>query len=292
MTVVPRSWLPPRPRDSHKNDFGHVLVVGGAPGMSGAPRLAAVGALRGGAGLVTLAVPRSLEVIAAVGGPWEALTLALPESGGAVSAAAWPVVAAYARRRPLTALVVGPGLSVTAGSAAFVRRALAGPGLPVVLDADGLNALAGDKKYRPAVPVVATPHPGEAARLLGISAAAVQKDRPAAGRTLARRLGGVCVLKGHRTVISDGNRCVVNPTGNPAMATGGAGDVLAGLIAALIGQVAGPTPAERLWRAAVLGARLHGLAGDRAARRGGPITAGDLAEEIPAAFRRTFWVAV
>lgn len=288
MTAVPRSWLPPRPRDSHKNDFGHVLVIGGARGMSGAPRLAAAGALRGGAGLVTLAVPRSLELVAAVGGPWEALTLALPESGGAVAAAAWPVVAAYARRRPLTAAVVGPGLSVTAGSAAFVRRALRNFGLPVVLDADGLNVLAGDDKFRPAVPVVLTPHPGEAARLLGTSAAALQKNRPAAAQAVARRFGGVCVLKGHRTVISDGHRTAVNPTGNPGMATGGTGDVLAGLIGALIGQVAGPTPPERLWRAAVLGARLHGAAGDRAVRRGGPMTAGDLVDELPAAFRRTF----
>ncbi len=306
MNALPRSWLPRRRPDTNKNDYGHVLVIGGARGLTGAPRLAAAGALRGGAGLVTTAVPASLEIVAAVGGPWEALTLGLPEFRSVVGLRALARVRAYLKSRRITAIALGPGLSAESAAApsdkpgrlpsaaAFVRGLLKSCSIPVVLDADGLNAVARTGWPARLPPLILTPHPGEAARLLGMSPAAVQEDRKEAARKLAVLAGGVCVLKGHRTLVTDGRRWVVNLTGNPGMATGGSGDVLAGLIAALIPQVAGPNLKERLWRSAVIGVRLHGLAGDLATRRIGraPLAAGDLLDHLPAAFRRSFGAAV
>jgi NAD(P)H-hydrate epimerase len=159
---------------------------------------------------------------------------------------------------------------------------------PVVADADALNALAAAKRpSRRKAPWVITPHPGEAARLLKVSTAVVQKDRRAAVRALAAKFGAVAVLKGAKTLVDDGRSMVENKTGNPGMATGGMGDVLTGLIAALIGQVRGATAAERCFRAAALAVRLHGRAGDLAARDLGPvgITASDLLTRLPRAFQ-------
>jgi NAD(P)H-hydrate epimerase len=287
MKKPPSCWLLPRPAAAHKNDFGHVLVIGGSRGMLGAPRLAALGALRGGAGLVTLAVPESVEPLASAGGPWEALTLALPDRRGALTAAAVGPARRYLSERRVSAVALGPGLSLAGGAPAFVRRFLSSIGVPAVLDADGLNALAGNR-FAPRAPLILTPHPGEMARLLGVSREAVEKDRPAAARRAARRYGAVVALKGRGTVISDGERAWVNRTGNPGMATGGAGDVLAGLVAALIAQVEAEGLPERLWRATVLGVALHGLAGDLARDRLGEVSliAGDIAAALPSAFQK------
>lgn len=281
------SWWPPRRPNAHKGDFGHVLVVGGSRGLSGAPRLAALGALRGGAGLVTVAVPASLEPVVAAGGPWEAMTLGLPERAGGLSVAAVPRLLSFCKKRGVTAMAVGPGLGTAPETRRSVRNFLQRTTVPVVLDADGLNALAGGP-WPGRCPVILTPHPGEAARLWGRSVEEVQSQRLAAAASLARWARGICVLKGQGTVVSDGRRNGVNTSGTPAMASGGMGDLLTGLIAALISQVTGGPWEERLFRAAALGVRWHGLAGQAASLSGAPVTATDVAAALPAAFSSLF----
>jgi NAD(P)H-hydrate epimerase len=255
-------WLPgPRPRTAHKGRFGHVLVVGGQPGMVGAARLAAEAAARAGAGLVTVAThPQHAAVV----------NLDRPELMAAGVADGAELRALLDRA---TVVAVGPGL----GQGDWARALLAAiwdTGLPLVVDADALNLLARDPLRRE--DWILTPHPGEAARLLGTTSAAVQADRPAAVAELQSRYGGVAVLKGAGTLVHDGWRCWLSTVGNPGMASGGMGDVLTGVIAGLRAQ--GLAPAA----AAVAGVLVHGLAGDAAARAGGErgLLAGDLLPEI------------
>jgi ADP-dependent NAD(P)H-hydrate dehydratase / NAD(P)H-hydrate epimerase len=260
--------------------------------MTGAALLCATAALRSGAGLVTLGVPTGLQAAVAASAPWEVMTLPLPETrAGTFRSAAVSRVRDYIRDRKVTSLAIGPGLSVTHDTVALVRSLLRAVKEPMVLDADALNALAragglGGSR----APLVLTPHPGEAARLLGTSTDWVQARRSEACTRLARRTRAVCVLKGHRTLVSDGRRIFVNPTGNPGMASGGTGDVLSGLTAGLLAQVRAPDPQEQRLAAALIGVYVHGLAGDLAARRSTrlALTAGDVLAFLPEAFRRTF----
>ncbi len=277
------AYLAPRAPDAHKGDFGHALLVGGSPGKAGAVVLMARAAVRGGAGLVTAAVPE--PILGAVdGGSLESMTLALPASGegGLGSGAAVAVLAAAEGKR---AVALGPGLGLADETVAAVRRLARELTVPVVLDADALNALAGrlaELSDRPAETVL-TPHPGEMGRLLEVSTAQVQADRPAAARRAAELSGAVVVLKGHRTLIADpGGGVWVNPTGNPGMASGGSGDVLTGVVAALLAQ------GYEALAAAQLAVYLHGLAGDLAVADGAveALSAGDLIEALPRAFRR------
>ncbi|WP_049622988.1 bifunctional ADP-dependent NAD(P)H-hydrate dehydratase/NAD(P)H-hydrate epimerase [Frateuria defendens] len=241
--------LPPRARDAHKGDNGHVLAVGGDHGTAGAIRLCGEAALRAGAGLVSVAT-RPEQLVA--------LNSARPE------------LMAHAVNGPqalepllgrASVLAVGPGLGQGAWGHALWLTAL-DSGKPLVLDADGLNLLAREPR-RFEQPAVLTPHPGEAARLLGGSVTEVQADRFAAARALAARYGAVVVLKGAGSLIADPDgRLDVCPWGNPGMAAGGMGDLLTGIVAALLGQ--GCTP----WEAACLGVGLHARAGDAAAREG------------------------
>jgi NAD(P)H-hydrate epimerase len=257
---------PPRPDDSNKGTFGKVLIVAGHPGMSGAACLSGLGALRGGAGLVTVAVPRSISPIVASVEP-SYLTLPLPEDGdGRIGHdALGPLEAEIARQ---TALAIGPGLGQSSALAALVGRLFSTVKCPAVFDADALNALAAApgplsarKRQRDEVlPRVLTPHPGEFARLAGTDTATVQKNRGSLAVQFAAEHRLVLVLKGHRSVITDGRRVAINTTGNSGMATGGTGDVLTGLIAALLAQ------GMAAFEAAQLGAHLHGLAGDLAAK--------------------------
>jgi len=273
--------LPPRDPDTHKGTYGRVLVIGGAPGMSGAAALAARAALRGGAGLVTVAAPDSVSSIVA---SLVAEALVRPHASnaeGGLSSGARAGLQALAEAADV--LAVGPGIGTSEEAREVVREMVVEAAVPVVLDADGLNAFAGDAEALRAVapPLVLTPHPGEAGRLLGISTAAVQADRLAAVRGLAERAGAIVVLKGYRSLVCDSlGRIAVNPTGNPGMASGGSGDVLTGLIAALIGQGLDP------WVATRLGVFLHGEAGDIAARQVGEISliASDIIGALPAAF--------
>jgi ADP-dependent NAD(P)H-hydrate dehydratase len=278
VTALPR--LPPRADDGHKGTYGHVLIVAGSVGMSGAAILSAGGALRGGAGLVTVATPEPIQPIVAATQPC-ALTLGLPTNAeGRISAAAEqkliPVAANY------SVLAVGPGLGNGLGVTEVVTALLTLTDRPIVLDADGLNCLgAHHHAMRRGAPTVATPHPGEFARLIGATVKDVQAGREMKAFEFAREMGLVLVLKGHQSLVTDGRRLYRNTTGNSGMATGGSGDVLTGLIAALIAQ------GLDAFAAAQLGVHLHGLAGDFARDEIGDVSliASDLLTFLPRAFR-------
>ena len=272
--------LPATP-GAHKGTFGHVLVIGGCRGTSGAVILATRAAVRAGAGLVTAAVPQALLDLVEMGSV-ESMTVAL-ESSSVLSVSDVDTLAGLAA--PKHAVVLGPGLGQHDSTASAVLNLLGRLDRPLVLDADGLNALRGDLAAlagrSPAT--VLTPHPGEMARLLGVEVADVEADRPAAALELARLSGAIAVLKGRRSLIaSPGGELFINPTGNAGMATGGSGDVLAGIIAALLAQGYDGLVA------ACLGVYVHGLAGDLAAESSGRagLAAGDLVSFLPAAWRR------
>jgi ADP-dependent NAD(P)H-hydrate dehydratase / NAD(P)H-hydrate epimerase len=272
--------LPARDAGAHKGDFGHALIVAGSPGKAGACILAARAAVRAGAGLVTAAVPEPILQTVELGSI-ESMTLPLPAgASGHLAERAADVVLEAAEGKAVLAL--GPGLGTEPFTVAAIRRIALECPLPLVLDADGLNAFegkAGDLAARRAETIL-TPHPGELGRLLGISTAQIQEDRIAAARGAAEETGAIVVLKGHMTLIASGTAVFVNPTGNPGMATGGTGDVLTGLIAGFLAQGLDALDA------AVLAVYLHGLAGDLAAARLGEVSlaAGDLIEILPAAF--------
>ncbi len=261
--------VPRRGEGDHKGTNGHALVIAGSPGKTGAALLAAEACVRGGAGLTTLATdPACFQAVQ--GRVREVMTAPLDVDEGALAAL-------LGGKR---AVVWGPGMPTTPEAGELLRRSLPRLGVPAVLDADGLNHLAGDVAAARAAtaPLVLTPHPGEAARLLGRTTADVQADRLAAARAVAGATGAVVVLKGARTVVAapDG-RAALNASGNPGLGTGGTGDVLAGLLGALLAQGLAP------WDAARLGVYLHGLAGDLAAAEVGPVgmSAGDLLPRIP-----------
>ncbi len=279
-------WLPARPRDAHKGVFGHLLVLAGSRGMTGAARLACGAACRSGAGLVTLGVPEPLADVME-GALVETMKLPLPATDAASfsrDAVAPALEAAEAR----DAVVIGPGLSRHPKTVAFARRFILGCDRPLAVDADALYALSWDRPPSGACrapklpPPVFTPHPGEMARMTGLSTDEIQDDREAAARHYAEKWNAVVVLKGWHTVIAapDG-RAAVNPTGNQGMATGGAGDVLAGLLGGLLAQGMDP------WEAACAAVYVHGLAGDIAVRGTSPraLTAGDLVLGLSDAWR-------
>ena len=246
------SLLPARPLDSHKADFGRLAVIAGSRGKAGAAILAARGALRGGAGLVTVFCAESLTPLVVSALP-EAMTFGLPEEDGALTEAGAAALAS--QLRAFDAAVVGPGLGTSERTVRFLEALLRGTRLPLVVDADGLNAFAGRPHWfaKRRGPLILTPHPGEAGRLLGISSRAIQADRLGAARSLSRRSGAVTILKGaHSLVASPSGEALVNPTGTPLLSTAGSGDVLAGLIGALL---AGGLKARD---AAMAGAWLHG----------------------------------
>jgi len=268
-----RRLLPPRAVDSHKGDFGRLAVIAGSRGKAGAGILAARGALRAGAGLVTVLCPRSLErgVVAALP---EAMTRGLPEEDGAIGREA--AEEALEALRGFDAAVVGPGLGTARGTLLFLRSLLTAR-LPLVCDADALNAFAGRPRAFAGRRVL-TPHPGEAARLLRVSTRDVQADRAGAARKLAKMSGAVVLLKGAASLTATPEgEVTVNPTGTPLLSTAGSGDVLAGAIGAF---VAGGMSPER---AAFAAAYLHGAAGERLAEALGDagLLAAELADALP-----------
>lgn len=272
--------LPPRPADGHKGTFGRVVALAGSDRFSGAAVLVARAALRSGAGLAVIACPaRVLPQIAAR--VMAEITEPLPDAPPGVLATV-SVRRALELAGAADAVALGPGLSDDPRALDFARAVTLRCTRPLVLDADGLNAFAGRLEELAAcpAPLVLTPHPGEAARLLGVSAADVQRDRAGAVSELARRSGATCLLKGAATLVAEGTRRARNGTGNSGMATGGSGDVLTGVIAALLAQ--GMAPFE----AAVLGAHLHGRAGDLAAAVTGErsLIATDLLDHLQDAF--------
>lgn len=279
---IVRNIMPVRKADGHKGTYGRVLVVGGSGGLSGAAALAGTAALKAGAGLVTLAVPASLHDLMEVK-LTEVMTKPLSETEEvSIAPEAVPEVQELAQNTDVLAL--GPGLSANPGTVTFVRELLTGMGVPLVIDADGLNAIAGEDKLVAGCKVmpVLTPHPGEMARLLGIKTEQVQNNRVEAALSAARKYNSVIILKGSRTVVcSPDGTTYINPTGNPGMASGGSGDVLTGVVAGLLGQ--GLSPLE----AAAAGAYFHGLAGDLAAAEKGMLSlmAGDILDYLPQATR-------
>ena len=222
--------LPRRPRASHKGDYGHVLIVGGARGYTGAPALAARAAVRSGAGLVSVLVPASIAPAVAAAAPEAMVHFGAENKHGSLAASA--LAASGLDRQRFAAVLLGPGMTARPDTRALVEQALSVPGRLAVLDADALNALHGDwERVRAAAgAVVVTPHPGELGRLLGCATAEVQADRLAAARDAQRRGGAVVVLKGAGTLIAAADRLRINLTGNPGLAKGGMGDVLAGQI--------------------------------------------------------------
>lgn len=253
--------LPKRRTDGHKSSFGRVLVVAGSPGLTGAAVLACEAALLTGCGLVRLVCSKSLNPIFEMK-MTSVMTLPAPETeDGALSEKAFSVIQREAERYQV--LVVGCGLSTEMSTRRLVQNIVRKTGKPLLLDADGLNAIAGEPQIlldHPA-PLIITPHPGEMARLVTKSVEDVQRKRVNTASNFARAFGCITVLKGHRTVVTDGKNVYVNETGNSGMATAGSGDVLSGVIGSLLAQ--GMEPLD----AAVTGVYLHGLAGDIAANK-------------------------
>jgi hydroxyethylthiazole kinase-like uncharacterized protein yjeF len=270
--------LPGRPASGHKGTFGHVLLIAGSEGKTGAAALAAQAALRMGSGLVTIACPAGLNDILEIKCT-EAMTVPVPDTSerALAAGASAPLLELAATRN---AVALGPGIGRSAETMKLVQGLVPKLRKPLVIDADGLFAFAGEPERLAARrdPTILTPHPGEAATLLGSSPAEVNQDRPAAARTLASRSDCIVVLKGAATVIAspDGRICL-NPTGNPALGSGGTGDVLTGLVAALLGQ------GTSAFEAAAIATFVHGAAADRLAAVTGfsGLVAGDLANAVP-----------
>jgi NAD(P)H-hydrate epimerase len=271
--------LPPRPPDSHKGDFGLALIVGGSKGMVGAVALAGMAALRGGAGLVRLGIPKTcVDVVAAFEPSYMTVALACDRAGRLSFDARQEILQSAA---VATVVGIGPGLGRSLSLDRLVPWLYRHVDKPMVVDADALNALATHPEAlgQGGGPRILTPHPGEFARLLGVTRVPAEQRSPAAV-DLATRTGTIVVLKGHRTLVTDGKRQWINTSGNPGMATGGSGDVLTGLITALACQGLSPFDSARL------GAYLHGLAGDLAEAELGQesIIASDLVRFLPSAF--------
>ncbi|HEX4046203.1 MAG TPA: NAD(P)H-hydrate dehydratase [Elusimicrobiota bacterium] len=291
-----REGLVERGPEDHKGVYGHALVVAGSRGMAGAAILAARSALRSGAGLVTVAVPQGAAPVVAAAVP-SAMTLPLPENpSGAFRPDGVERLKAYVKDKRITAFAIGPGLTTHADAARFVLHALSGVAAPAVVDADALNVLAAQEPDGVAQmlkarkhPCVFTPHPGEMARVLKLKVPEVEAQRAKAVERLAREWGGVALLKGHRTLISSGPRTVVNATGGPALAKGGSGDVLTGLLLGLWTQAlaSGRVSGDQAFKCAALAAWLHGTAGDLAERELTPWAAfsSDLVDFLPKAFK-------
>ena len=243
--------LPDRMPDSHKGDYGRILIVAGSQGYTGAPSLAAMGALRCGAGLVTMLVPKCVYPV--VAGKMD-VAMVKPVASLYGKIAPWSLPAIKKELNKVDVMVIGPGLGQSYGVRKAVHWLLKNYVGPVVLDADGINALSGhmDILRGRTASTILTPHPGEFQRIEG----SLSEDRVQSAVTFAKDFGCILVLKGNRTVITDGNQIYCNPTGNPGMAVGGSGDVLSGVIAALVGQ--GLSPLD----AAACGAWIHGAAGD------------------------------
>ena len=285
--ITPKEVAPligPRTADSNKGNFGHVLVIGGSVGKAGAAAMAGMSALRAGAGLSTVAAPKSVLSTVAGFHP-ELMTEPLAETeAGTIALAALE----YGRMDQLaehkTVLAIGPGISRQEETAQFVRNMVSKYQVPMVLDADGLNAFEGRAAEIRSGNLVITPHPGEMSRLTGLSISEIQKDRVRVARDFSRERGAIVVLKGHRTLVAKPDGEIwVNTTGNPGMATGGTGDILTGMVAGMIAQ-----HKDRIFEAVCAGVYLHGLAGDIACENVGEqcMVATDLLTALPEAMKR------
>jgi hydroxyethylthiazole kinase-like uncharacterized protein yjeF len=277
-----RGLIRDRIPDSHKGTYGHLLVISGSVGKTGAAALTCLGALRAGAGLVTLGIPKSLN-LAMEAKLTEVMTEPLPETREQTfSLSAFKPIATLTARKG--AVAIGPGISTHPETQKLVLKFVKGLAIPMIIDADGVNALAGhiDILKKAKVDIIITPHPGEMARLVGMFTSEIQRDRIGITRAVAREHGIYVVLKGARTIVGDpGGNIYINPTGNPGMATGGVGDVLTGIIGGLMVQ--GYTALD----ACLLGVYIHGHAGDLIAKDRGQIgmIATDIVDRLPEVIR-------
>ena len=273
--------LPARTADSNKGDYGTVIVLGGGRGMAGAVALARAGALRSGAGKVRIVCPFEVQPTVA---QFEPSYMAYPIADDGHGHFDFPLCGVVLEKMiaESTILVVGPGMGQTDKTRALMRWILESVTIPTIIDADGLNNLEGQAKllHNLKRPVIITPHPKEFSRLTGETVEAIQGDREGHACRLASHDHLVVVLKGSGTVVTDGTRVYLNKTGNPGMATGGSGDVLGGVIAAMMGQ------SLNAFEAAVLGVYAHGLAGDIAKDQNGEVgmIAGDIVDSLADAF--------
>lgn len=270
-----------RSPDAHKGNFGHIFILGGSARFSGAAVLCAEAALRSGAGLVTLGIPKSLNSAIIKIKSKEVMTLPLAETTeGTLSLSAFQKVKDFSKN--IDVLAVGPGLTQNKSTQNLVRKVISNINKPIVIDADGLNALAGHLDLL-GITRILTPHPGEMARLLGISVKNIQNNRKEIAAKFCRVHKVTLVLKGHNTVVADyKSNLYINKTGNPGMATAGSGDVLTGMIAAFLGQ------GLDAFNAAKYAVYLHGLAGDLAAKEKTQLSmiASDIIDKIPEAIKR------
>jgi hydroxyethylthiazole kinase-like uncharacterized protein yjeF len=279
-----RPLLRRRDRQAHKGHFGHCLIIAGSTGKTGAAALSANSAVRAGSGLVTLAVAESLHGILETK-TTEVMTVPLPDSNsGYVTGSAFPAIEKLLPG--MDALALGPGLGRHPGTTALVQTIVESVSLPMVIDADGLNALADDSsilRRKKSATIILTPHPGEMARLLGASIPDVEADRILVAQEFARNFGVFLVLKGARTIIaSPDGTAAINGSGNPGMASGGMGDVLTGIIVSLLGQ------RYSAWDACCLGVFIHGYAADMVAAEKGEIgiCASDVQAMLPYAYKK------
>ncbi|MDP8230943.1 MAG: NAD(P)H-hydrate dehydratase [Candidatus Gorgyraea atricola] len=268
-----------RKKDSHKGDYGHVFILAGSRGLTGAAALCANAVLRSGAGLATLGIPASLSLVMARK-LTEVMTCALPETRyGTLSLKAKKEILHQANDADI--VILGPGLSQNKDTQRLIREIVASIKKPLVLDADALNAICSDvsilKKIKKAY--IVTPHPGEMSRLIGKSTRYIQKNRLTIAKKFSNQHNAVVVLKGSETIVAEKNKAYVNKTGNPGMATAGSGDVLTGVIGGFLAQGLEPFDAARL------AVHVHGLAGDLAAKEKGEagLIAGDILEKVPEA---------
>lgn len=278
-----QALLPRRSRDTHKGSYGHVLLIGGAQGYTGAITMACRAAVHAGAGQVSVLTPRRLASAVAASVPEVMVYEGEETPTGSLTAANWEAWAGQIDA--FDAVLVGPGLTLGDEALSLVRQLLREVSCPIVLDADAVSVLAGQPHWvdRAQAPVIMTPHPGELATLFGQDVAEVQADRTGMAHAAASYTESVVVLKGAGTVIAaPGQSLTINMTGNPGMSVGGSGDVLAGIITALVGQGLAPHDAARV------GVYVHGLAGDVAAWKGSQLglVPTQLIHELPAAFRR------
>ena len=283
---LPRQLLQRR-NNAHKGDFGHIFVLAGSLRFSGAGLLCAGSTMRAGAGLVTLGVPERLTKAVIKRKPKEAMILSLPQTQeGTFSLSAYPKIADFIK--VVDILIVGPGLTQNKSTQGLVRKIITKVNKPMVIDADGLNALVGHLDILPATcglrpATVLTPHPAEMARLLGCTVKKIESNREFIAKKFARDYNCTVVLKGHRTTVANFNaKIYINKTGNPGMATAGSGDVLTGIIGAFLGQ------GLNAFDAAKFAVYLHGLAGDLAAEEKTEMgmIASDIIEKIPDAIRK------
>ena len=274
--------FPRRKPDTHKGNYGHIFVLAGSLGLSGAAVLCANSAMRSGAGLVTLGVPEGLYSIIAKKAYPEVMVRPLAETKArTLSLKAYPAIMSLTQKADL--LAIGPGLSQNPQTQKLIRRIISNIHKPMVIDADALNALSGNLEILRINPnlKILTPHPGEFSRLLGAPRAYIQKNRETLAKKFAYDYNIVLVLKGHNTLVVSPDKLYTNKTGNPGMATAGSGDVLTGIISALLGQ------GLSAWAAAKTGVYLHGLAGDIAAKEKtqAGLIASDIIANIPAAIK-------